>query len=130
MSLRRSGGKQIDDLLDGFVGAVICGFQFARRLVTGDRPVVEAAVGEWTAEPFVKEEKQQRNLDAFWGEAVGVAGSIPLQQAVAFEFAQVVAQLVNAVASVGELEGGDYGLMDLLGGPATDVAATVQEDFE
>jgi hypothetical protein len=87
LSLRRSGGKQIDDLLDGFVGAVICGFQFARRLVTGDRPVVEAAVGERTAEPFVEEEKEQRNLDAFWGEAVGVAGSIPLQQAVTFEFA-------------------------------------------
>ncbi len=130
MSLRRSGGKQIDDLLDGFVGAVVCGFQFARRLVTGDRAVVEAAVGERTAEPLVEEEKQQRNLDAFWGEAVGVAGSIPLQQAMAFEFAQVVAQLVDAVASVGELEGGDYGLMDLFGGPATDVGATVQEDFE
>ena len=91
---------------------------------------MEAAVGERTAEPFVEEEKQQRNLDAFWGEAVSVAGSISLQQAVAFEFAQVVAQLVDAVASVGELEGGDNGLMDLLGGPATDVAATVQEDFE
>jgi hypothetical protein len=48
----------------------------------------------------------------------------------AFEFAQVVSQLVDAVASVGELEGADYGLMDLLGGPATNVAATVQEDFE
>ena len=130
MSLRRSGGKQIDDLLNGFVGAVICGFQFTLRLVTGDRTVVEAAVGERTAEPFVEEEKQQRNLDAFWGEAVGVAGSIPLQEAMAFEFAQVVAQLVDAVASVGELEGGDYGLMDLFGGPATDVGASVQEDFE
>jgi hypothetical protein len=42
-------------------------------------------------------------------------GSIPLQQAMAFEFTQVVAQLVDAVASVGELEGGDDGLMDLLG---------------
>ena len=40
----------------------------------------------------------------------------------AFEFTQVVAQLVDAVASVGELEGGDYSLMDLLGGPAADVA--------
>ena len=48
----------------------------------------------------------------------------------AFEFTQVVAQLVDAVASVGELEGGDDGLMDLPGRPATDVAATVQEDFE
>jgi hypothetical protein len=49
---------------------------------------------------------------------------------VAFEFAQVVAQLVDAVASVGELDGGDYGLMDLFGEPATDVTAAVQEDFE
>jgi hypothetical protein len=40
-----SGGKQIDDLLDGFVGAVICGFQFTVWLVTGDRAMVEAAVG-------------------------------------------------------------------------------------
>jgi hypothetical protein len=57
LSLRRSGGKQIDDLLDGFVGAVICGLQFTAWLVTGDRAVVEAAVGERTAEPFVEEEK-------------------------------------------------------------------------
>ena len=91
---------------------------------------MEAAVGERTAEPFVEEEKEQRNLDAFWGEAVGVAGSIPLQQAMAFEFAQVVAQLADAVASVGEMEGGDNGLMDLLGGPATNVGATVHEDFK
>ena len=91
---------------------------------------MEAAVGERTAEPFVEEQKQQRDLDAFRREAVGVAGSIALQQAMAFEFAQVVAQLVDAVASVGELEGGENGLMDLLGGPAADVAATVQEDLE
>ena len=130
LSLRRSSGKQVDDLLNGFVGAVICGFQFTVWLVTGDGAVVEAAVGERTAEPLVEEEKEQRDLDAFRGEAVGVAGSIPLQQAVTFEFAQVVAQLVDAVASVGEMEGGDNDLMDLLGGPAADVAATMQEDFE
>ena len=128
--LRRSRGKQIDDLLDGFVGAVISGFQFTGRLMTGDGAVVETAVCERTAESFVEEEEQQRNLDAFWGEAVGVAGSIPLQQAVAFEFAQVVAQLVDGVACVGELEGAEDSLMDLLGGPAADVAAAVQEDLE
>ena len=87
MSLRRSSGKQIDDLLDGFVGAVICGFQFAGRLVTGDGAMVEAAVGERTAEPFVEEEEEQRNLDAFRGEAVGVSGSVTLQQSMAFELA-------------------------------------------
>ena len=87
LSLRRSSGKQVDDLLNGFVCAVICGFQFTVWLVTGDRTVVEAAVGERTAEPLVEEEKEQRDLDAFRGEAVGVSGSIPLQQAVTFEFA-------------------------------------------
>jgi hypothetical protein len=61
----------------GFVGTVICGFQFSGRLVTSDRAVMEAAVGERTAEPFVEEEKEKRNLAAFRGEAVGVAGSIP-----------------------------------------------------
>jgi hypothetical protein len=30
-----SGGKQIDDLLNGFVGAVVGGFEFAVGLVTG-----------------------------------------------------------------------------------------------
>jgi hypothetical protein len=86
--------------------AVVCGFQFVGRLATGDSAAVEAAVGERSADPFVEEGKLQRNPGAFWGE-VGVAGSIPLQEAVAFEFAQVVAQLVDAVASVGELDGGD-----------------------
>src|SRR5580700_1826713 len=98
--------------------------------MTGDRAVVEAAVGNRTAEPFVGEQKEQCDLNAFWGEAVGVAGSIPLQQPVAFEFAQVVAQLVDAVAFVGELEGAEDSLVDLLGGPATDVAAAVQQDLK
>jgi hypothetical protein len=62
LSRRKSGGKQIDDLLNGFVGAVICGFQFTLRLVTCDRTVVESA--DRAAEPFVEEEKQQRDLDA------------------------------------------------------------------
>ena len=130
LSLRSSGGKQIDDLMDGFVGAVICGLQFTGRLETVDSAVVETAVCERTAELFVEEEKEQRNLNAFWGEAVGVAGSIPLRQAMAFEFAQVVTQLVDAVACVGELEGAEDSLVDLLGGPATDVAAAVQEGLE
>jgi hypothetical protein len=56
--------------------------------------VVKAAVGERPAEPFVKEQKEQRNLDPLRGETVGVAGSIALQKAMALELAQVVAQLV------------------------------------
>src|SRR5467141_1682697 len=45
------------------------------------------------------------------------------------ELAQVIAQLVQAIAAVREAEGGQDGLMDLLGRPATDVRSAVQEDF-
>src|SRR5208337_1342887 len=74
-----SGSKQIDDALDGCVGAVIGGFQPAGRLMAGGGAVVEAAVGEWAAEPFVEEEEEQGDLDAFWGETISVSGSVTLQ---------------------------------------------------
>src|SRR5258707_1291956 len=93
----RSGGKEIDDLLNGFVGAMVGGFELAGRLVMGVGAVVKAAVGEGAAKPFVEEQKEQGNLKPFWGETVGVAGAVALQQAVAFELAQVVAELVEAV---------------------------------
>jgi hypothetical protein len=35
----------------------------------------------------------------------------------------------STIASLQEAEGGQDGLMDLLGRPATDVRSTVQEDF-
>jgi hypothetical protein len=56
IAAQRSGGKEIDDLLNGFVGAMVGGFELAGRLVMGVRAVVEAAVGERAAEPFVKEQ--------------------------------------------------------------------------
>jgi hypothetical protein len=49
--------------LNGFVGAVVGGFELAGGLVLGAGLVVEAAVGEGAAEAFVKEQKEQGNLD-------------------------------------------------------------------
>jgi hypothetical protein len=80
--------------LNGVVGAVVGGFELAGRLVLGVGAVVEAAVGERAAEAFVEEQKEQGNLNSFGGETVGVAGTVALQQAVAFELAQVVAELI------------------------------------
>jgi len=45
-------------LLNGVVGAVVGGFKFARRLVGGGGSVMETAVGEGAAEPFVEEEEE------------------------------------------------------------------------
>ena len=75
-----SGGKQVDDVLNGCVGAVVGGFEFAGRLVTGTGAVVKAAVGEGSAEPFVEEQKEQRHLDAFRCEPVGIAGAVTLEK--------------------------------------------------
>src|ERR1700739_4480719 len=129
-NLTASGGKQVDDLLDGFIGAVVGGFEFAGRLVSDVGAAMEAAVGERAAEPLVEEQEEQRHLDAFGCEAIGVAGAIALQQAVGLELAQVVADLVQAVSSVGEVEAGKNGVVDLFGGRAAEMTAAMQEDFE
>src|ERR1700722_871743 len=48
----------------------------------------------------------------------------------AFELAQVIAQLVQAIGFVGDVECGEDGLVDLFGGPAADMTAAVQEHLE
>ena len=51
------GGEQIDDVLDGLVGAVVGGFKSAVWAMLRVRTVAEAAVGKWSARPFVEEQK-------------------------------------------------------------------------
>jgi hypothetical protein len=51
------GGEQIDDILDGLVGAVVGDFESAVRAILRVRTAVEAAVGKWSAQPFVEEQK-------------------------------------------------------------------------
>ena len=48
----------------------------------------------------------------------------------ALELAQVVAELVQAIGIGGEVEAGEDGVVDLLSGPAANLSAAVQEDFE
>ena len=54
----------------------------------------------------MEEQEQQGHLDAFGCELVGIAGAVALQQAMALEFAQIVAELVEAVGFGGKLKGG------------------------
>ena len=56
-------GQEIDDPLDGGVGAMIGGLEPAVGAVVRVRAMVEAAVGERTAETFVEEQKEQRYLN-------------------------------------------------------------------
>src|SRR6516165_1907511 len=60
----------------------------------------------------MEEQEQQCDLSTLRGEAVGIAATVALQQAVALEFSQIVAELVQAVSCIGELEGGQDSLVD------------------
>ena len=50
-------GEQIDDILYGFVSAIIGGFESAVWAMLRVWSVLEAAVGKWSAQPFVEEQK-------------------------------------------------------------------------
>ena len=76
---------------------MIGGFEFAVRAVGRIGLVMEAAVGQGTAQAFVKEQEQEGDLDALGGEPIGVAAAVAFEQSVAFEFAQIVAKLVQSV---------------------------------
>src|SRR5208337_201627 len=127
---RSSCSQEIDDALDGGIGAVIGGFEPAVWTVLRVRPVMEAAVGEGAAQALVEEEEEQGDLDALGREPVGVARAVALDQAVSLELAQVVAELVQTVGLLREVEGVEDGLMDLPGRPAADLRTAMQEDLE
>ena len=68
-----SDGAQIDDFLDRRVGTMVCSLKTGVGLVLGIG--LMTAVGEAAAQPFVKEEVQESNLDTLCGERVGIVRS-------------------------------------------------------
>jgi hypothetical protein len=61
---------------------------------------------------------------------VCITAAIALQEAVTFELAQIVAELVQTVSLVGQVEGGQDGVVNLLRGPTTDGVAAVEQDLQ
>src|ERR1700704_2808410 len=92
--------------------------------------MMEAAVFQGTAQSFVEEQKQQRDLEAFAGEAIGVAFAVAVQQCVALDLAEGVAKLIKAVRFLRDREGCEDSLVNLLGGQAAEVAAPMQQHFQ
>jgi hypothetical protein len=109
---------------------MIRGFELAFRAVTGIGLVMEASIGEGAAETLVEEQEEKSDLQALSGEAVGVSAAIALKQSVAFELAQVVAELVQTVVLGRKIKRGENGLVDLLGGPSTHGRTPVQENLQ
>ena len=74
---------------------MIGGLEFAVGPMLGIRLVVEAAVCERTAESLVEEQKQENDLNAFGGQAVGIASAITFKESVTFELAEIVTELFS-----------------------------------
>ena len=62
-------------------------------------PVVEATVGERSAQALMEEQEEQCDLNPFGGEKVGITRAVALEESVPLQFAQIVAKLVEAEAS-------------------------------
>jgi hypothetical protein len=86
------------------VGFVIGSLEFAVGCVSWVGSVVKAAVGQGTAETLVEEQKQEGNLNTFGGEPVGIAGAMAFEQGVPLQFAEIVAELVEAIGFGGKLK--------------------------
>src|SRR5580700_5754077 len=54
---------------------------------------VKESVGQGAADTLVKVDEHQSNPDAFFGELVGVSGSVRGEQGMGFELAQVITEL-------------------------------------
>ena len=113
-------------MLNCLVGFVIGGLQLGVGLMSRIGFVMKAAVGKWATETLVEEEEQEGYLDAFGSKPVAVTGTVALKQAVAFEFTQIVAQLVESIGFVGKVETGEDGMVDLLGRPTTGLSSGMQ----
>ena len=57
MELRHHAAEHMDNFLDGFVGAVVGGFKLAVWTVFKVWLVMEAAIRDRSAEPFMEEQK-------------------------------------------------------------------------
>ena len=86
-------------MLNCRVRLVISGLEFAVGAVGRVWLVVKTAVGQRTTEAFMKEEEQERDLDALTGQTVGVATTVALQERMSLQFAEIVAKLVQSVCS-------------------------------
>src|SRR5437867_9682897 len=91
--------------------------------------MMKEAVGKWSADALMEQDEQESCLDALFGEAVAITPAIALQEAMGFHLADVVPELGQGVALVGQAVGSQYRLMDVVGAPACEVVAAVEQDF-
>src|SRR3974377_870870 len=91
--------------------------------------MVEQAVGKRAAELFVEEHEHEGDLGSFAGEPVGITFAVAFQQSVRFEFAQIVAKLIESVLVGSDSESSKHSGVNVFRSPATHGCAAVQQNL-
>ncbi len=107
------GGEQVEDLLNGAIGFVVGGFDWAAGFEGFVGSVMEQRVGQWPTDALVEQDEHECGFDPLIGEAVGIASSDAFEQAMGFQFAQVIAELGEGIGFGGQAERGEDGLIDV-----------------
>lgn len=120
----------MDDFLNGFVGFVVCLFDFAGfGAMAGIWAVGEQSAGERTGDAFVEQDEQRADFASAFGEVVAIGAPLALDQAVGFEFAHVVAQLGRAVCLRGQVVAVEDEAEQIARGETAGLDAGVQQRF-
>ena len=80
---------------------------------------MEESIGQRPTDSLVEKDKEKADAVSLGGEAIAITSPDPVQEAMAFYFAQVVTQLGQGVGLGVQAEGSENPLVDLGGAPAS-----------
>lgn len=83
--------QKVDDFLNGVISFAIRGLQFAVYRECLVWLSVKQAVGQRAADALVEKDKYQSCFQPLVGKPVKIASALALQQAMGFEFSQIIA---------------------------------------
>jgi hypothetical protein len=90
---------------------------------------MKEGVGDRSTDALVEQDKHGGHFDAFRGEAIGVAPTLALQEAVGSELADVVAKLGERIGLGGDREGLEHGAVHVGAAPGSELRATMEQDL-
>src|SRR5262245_52730614 len=77
----------------------------------------------------MKENEKQGGTSSLGSEAIAITLSFPFDQAMGFQFPEIVADLVEDIGFNGQAEGGEDCLAEFGAPPSVELSATMQQDL-